>query len=479
MQPNHAFNQVAAIARDILQHHSEFAVASSSKWIELGYNVLGSGHYSVAISHPDKTRDTVLKIGRDIDDSWLAFAVYAMNNPSPIFPHILSIKLHSQFYIVEMEKLKELPYHVKRELEMQHGKSRYAVWDLWVRGLSKWEQDALYRMETVLGKPNDLHGGNVMYRDGQPVLIDPYADAAGNLPASVKKYMPARPEGMSERVALEVDSEFARNIAELATSSPDAKARAQEEVPALRVNPVDNPREHAQRMARLLPPMPRDFMVWADDLAQPRQFVRAEEVKRAFLQPFPAVRFPAILHLDRGPDIRQRSRVGGFDVAVEGRHNFPIAGAVHGRMVGQAFPRGVWDIREDDFRRLAIKEAVLARCDAKVPDTSPIPTELNIPLEDRARHLAPQHGRQQIQVRRGDRGGRTVCHKSRGVCAYSVAIGDQPQRRQVGCFNDVLVPRSSESWCMAGPGQGRAEGNELAGKRADFVRVDTVGVGFT
>lgn len=482
----HAFNQIAAVARDILEESRDYALASERRWREFGYKPLGSGHYSVAMEHPDKTRDTVIKIGRDPTDSWLAFAVYAMCNPAPVFPTIISIKLYSRFYIVEMEKLTATPSHIHTEFRDKWVMSKDIAYEWWKEQLTASDLEAVRSMEQVLGRPNDVHPGNVMYRGEQAVLIDPYADAAGGCPPKVKRYMPKLHDTSNPRASQEVDQEHARDIAELATAGADFKAGAQEEVPTLREQPIMHFGAHAQRMAWLLPPLPRNSMVPKGAAARLSELAR---MAPNFVHAYDARAANRLQEAVRDWPARADQLIGRHifvGMAPKRRDNFTIEGAIQHRMVGPAAPRHIANIRPMfhefpkfakhffDFDGNIVPETVPFGQPSQVPDTSPIPAELNIQLQARAGHLPKQHGRQPVQVRRDSSRGRIVCHKSRGVSADDELARDKPERGKDRVTASEIRDRQAAYRDMARPGQGGPERHEFAGKRADVIRFDTL-----
>lgn len=146
---------------------------------------LGNGYFSTVFQHPTR-EDVAVKVVAG-DTQYLRFLRFASKYPkNPYLPKIYSVTKHvssgSSYYIVMMEKLRKLPYQKYRKwrVKLKTGNT-LAQFSHKLRELSKTCEDKhlreifkfLYRNQFYF----DLHGGNVMQRGDQLVIVDPMADA--------------------------------------------------------------------------------------------------------------------------------------------------------------------------------------------------------------------------------------------------------------------------------------------------------------
>lgn len=176
MNPTHALNRlfacIAEVAEDGLGAGYGGAVSCTLR-NEYGYYKLGSGHFSGVVEHPGDPRK-VVKIGCDINDSWVGFAMYCKENPAAYLPVIEEIILFPKYYIAIMERLEPL---TRSEQERWNGGKREKgdganCIDRIPESSAMFERLAKGRI--------DMHSENVMKR-GTPhghqlVIIDPFAE---------------------------------------------------------------------------------------------------------------------------------------------------------------------------------------------------------------------------------------------------------------------------------------------------------------
>lgn len=321
MNPTHEVNRMlAAIAQLNSGHDSSAGRGASLAWnmsSTYGYDELGSGHFSAVFAHPSDP-SLVIKVGGDVKDSWLGFAMYVHEHPASCFPRIEQIILHQNYYIAIMERLS------KWRGEPGFPSSSYERID-WV---SKRLGEPAVRMFQVLGKyETDLHRGNFMMRGDELVLTDPYACRV------LRGYDPSvyirRGTQVDLLVARAKEKARERRMAALCKSiEAGGEAKGQ----ALRDNTLPEPAKHASRIPWVLPPVQSEL------LRGPRwdAFVRGvrglQERKRAEQDHINARRRNHELH-GRRADILIVD-----DVACQRGNN--------GRP-----PRGVWDIVEQEIRQ--------------------------------------------------------------------------------------------------------------------------------
>jgi hypothetical protein len=167
-----------------------------------GFEESGSGAYSITYHKPGS--NVIVKITRKPYRCWMQFAEFVRKNPNPHFPKIGSIKrLHDEeaYFVVFMEKLEPLSklknmdvkefqwglfdaHHAMHEHEweqvLQGDQIIAPDYEGLVKMLDKWPSfvDALNTLYENLPEDclPDIHRGNVMTRNGVPVVIDPYME---------------------------------------------------------------------------------------------------------------------------------------------------------------------------------------------------------------------------------------------------------------------------------------------------------------
>ncbi|QIG73119.1 putative protein kinase protein [Rhizobium phage RHph_N37] len=425
--------------------------------VERGYNVLGKGHFSVVVSTLEsEMRNTVIKIGGCIRDAWLAFAVYAMNNPAPWLPVIHSIHMNKTFYVVEMEKLNSnkltgCKYDYMQELRTKCVQENPAALGRYVsdRDAICWSLrgSAMTSMKEILGEINDLHGDNYMWRDDQLVLTDPYSSTTANLPRAP----------LSEWTTIQVQHEDYR--AELSPVSEVSTIRREEEVQSLWDKPIDDAAQRPEQGVGILPQVQREVPQWPFIPFEPRRFAA---VRTARLNP----------EDDKRP-FRLRTGVHGFradklivdDLVAKG-WDFGFA-EKHVRAwleqeVGAGRVARVHDcfVFDRDFGT----KSTTAKPESEVHNGQPIPEYCRIPKQAR-KGKPDEDGRAKPPVRHGFRGGRIVVHKSRRVCADRQLAWDGDRFREIRQDHLNRVEAEWEAIAMralVGPRQGGAEGKPEA-----------------
>lgn len=226
---------------------------------EFGYSELGSGFFSAVFEHPTEP-DKVIKVGGDLKDSWLGFAMYVRENPADCFPVIDSLILHDTYYVAVMERL--CKFNVCDKERLGWIKSTEHRGDPMGRNVArmKW-------LEKVCGSPAvrmfsrfgtrgiDPHSGNLMMRGGTLVITDPYAER------TLDGYDPSkyRRKGDSIDLFKEIEREKAREERLAVLGQGPETGRAQEDQ-ALRWQPVDVNKFDPARMAGVLPPVQRKVL---------------------------------------------------------------------------------------------------------------------------------------------------------------------------------------------------------------------------
>ena len=133
-----------------------------------GWRVLGSGQNGIAVLHPYDP-NLVVKISTDVNDGGVDFAAWIVRQKmqgitSVHFPEILALQIDKKFAVIVMEKLAP-----SGEYGRDHFNNPEA--NLWCQGLSSCL--VVQKFFDECGRPDDLHSGNWMMREGTPVLIDP------------------------------------------------------------------------------------------------------------------------------------------------------------------------------------------------------------------------------------------------------------------------------------------------------------------
>lgn len=213
-----------------------------------GYDLLGSGNFSAAFVHP-YDRNKVVKIGFDVGDSWLGFAMYARFNEAPCFPIIESVTLTKKYYVAVMERLDK--FSSEAQVFSGYRKARENFYD---RDAVKEWASCLHPMAAemfgLFGSHNtDLHSGNFMMRGGDIVIIDPYHSR--KLPGyDFTDYTPRFERQRAHLIEL-----VRMEREKLATNSTVPQVRGAQEDHALRIDAFNERLGNAGRMAGLLPQM--------------------------------------------------------------------------------------------------------------------------------------------------------------------------------------------------------------------------------
>lgn len=167
-----------------------------------GFEESGSGAYSITYHKPGS--NVIVKITRKPDYCWMQFAEFVHKNPNLHFPKIGSIKkLHDEkaYYVVFMEKLEPIerlknmnPRQFMNGLFDAHTAMHTHEWDMVLEKNTAVMEDYPDLLAIMDKLPSfvkaldilyqnlpdkclpDIHRGNVMTRDGVPVVIDPYME---------------------------------------------------------------------------------------------------------------------------------------------------------------------------------------------------------------------------------------------------------------------------------------------------------------
>ena len=160
-----------------------------------GFEMLGKGSFAAVLGKPDL--NYVVKIPFKADTAWIKFANICIEHPNN--PHLLKTKfLHKEannFFVAVIEKLHplnrgrdiSLVYLVGRLERANDLNSRQTQEDIMdafdgdyqlYRSVQK-QIPLLFETVKMLQKVDsnlDLHGGNLMWREGTLVITDPYFD---------------------------------------------------------------------------------------------------------------------------------------------------------------------------------------------------------------------------------------------------------------------------------------------------------------
>lgn len=413
MQP--FMQQILAIVRDVYNNPTtrknvcqagdscEFRVDTfelDCKLRTMGIKALGSGHYSVVVRTPDYTsRGTVVKIGTDPTDPWLAYAMLAMEHPDiPEFPHIMSLHLTKDFYIVEMEYLDVSPEVAnRRDFEFWKGVSEFEARGMWTRFYERCPS-AAHLMEDRLGVPTDFRHDNVMYRGPQVVVTDPYGHSSGQIERNRPK-APTRPYEV-----VSIDEQSVREQRELCTASGAVTSRVPPQGEALRKLPEFKPILDPEWGKRILSQMQRNPFLEAAELA--KQVPAGRLAWPAGPQGFAVAKGREREIRGFRPDFIIMDDVGAQGELAQGakeRLRDKLVFNVEERLAPNFIH--AWDGEWNKLERRVLAQAAAQRRPepGEVPIGEFIPAVLRLPLEDRKGHLPAQHGRQQVQLRRGNR----------------------------------------------------------------------------
>jgi hypothetical protein len=166
--------------------HAEYAGCAIRKHMgDLGFSVLGNGHFSVAVKW-DKYPGYVFKIGTKAEDSGAMYAAWARQNPGVHVPTIFAIQRFSaRLYIVLMPEYFEVSYDDWHRSEGKfHAEERAVNAVLYQED----EYDSSDFAQTLIAIKRffdgvaqiDMHRGNVMQtEDGELVITDPVSFQKG------------------------------------------------------------------------------------------------------------------------------------------------------------------------------------------------------------------------------------------------------------------------------------------------------------
>jgi len=146
-----------------------------------GWQQIGdSSCYGVVFRHPDRPERVHKVAYRAHEDGWVAFAKYALANPNPHFPAILSFEEKGSFAVADIETLEEMPYgthhssdseDVARAVRSNSSERAKSI-------LSRFSVEMAQAVEAIRENFTeewkvDLHSGNFMLRGDILVLTDP------------------------------------------------------------------------------------------------------------------------------------------------------------------------------------------------------------------------------------------------------------------------------------------------------------------
>ncbi|QIG68415.1 putative protein kinase protein [Rhizobium phage RHph_TM33] len=430
---------------------------------ERGYNVLGKGYFSVVVSTLEsEMRNTVIKIGGCVSDAWLAFAVYAMNNPAPWLPVIHSIHMNKTFYVVEMEKLSSIKLTGSKYDFMNELRTKCVQENPAVKGQYVFEKTAICwhlrgpsmsGMQNALGEINDMHDENYMWRDDQLVLTDPYHKTEAKLPKAP----------LSEWSTVRVQYEDYR--AELPNTGEVSTVGREAEVQSLREQPVDDAAQRLEADMGVLPQVREDLPVGPIGFVEyggvgPVRTAgpKPEDDKRPF-------------RLRTGIQGRRADILVVDDLAPAWGDFARVEKNVLAWMDEEVRAGRVARVHDSFvFNRDAGVKGAATKPESEVHNGQPIPEYCRVPKQ--AREGKPdEDGRARPPVRRGFRGGRIVVHKSRRVCADRELAWDWARIGEIGQDHIRRVEAEWEAVAMralVGPGQGRAEWKQEAPEKPVF-----------
>lgn len=426
-----------------------------------GYTCLGSGHFSAVFEHP--TDDSkVVKIGFDVKDSWIGFALYTIEHPAPVFPAIDSLDMYPKYYVAVMEKLTAFRKADCPRLRGQEFPATNLERAQFARRLHRCADDMFNHFGI---DSSDLHSGNFMVRGSQIVITDPFACREMN-GYEHKKYIPTY-----GKVNL-VEKWKKDHELRLAELREGIKARREEEDQALRHNAEHVHKLRSARMAVLLSPMRNEGLRAQDLLAKPRRDRGLRDVWGCGYR-----------ENARGREDRLRGRRPDFifvdELAAQGRDQFGAKEAVLNRM-----EREIWEGRAPDLRNwfhadfAALERRVIAQA---WDGGAEIHTGLDKPKRRGVPEFRRAHWERGNKLPRGLRynGGRAKRDQSGEVCSGCGAARDELRAGEVR-------PRDKRRWasrtcCRAvgRPGQGRADAQQEAGAVPNAARAESCMAGFT
>lgn len=472
-------------------------LCSALVW-EFGYSELGSGFFSAVFEHPTEP-DKVIKVGGDLKDSWLGFAMYVRENPADCFPVIDSLILHETYYVAVMERLCKFNVCDKERLgwikSTEHRGDSVARNKARMHWLEKVCGSPAVRMFSRFGERGvDPHSGNLMMRGGTLVITDPYAQR------TLDGYDPSKycHKGYKIDLFKEIEREKAREE-RLAVLGQGPETRRAQEDQALRLHPVDVNKFDPARMAGILPQMQRKVLgsKTVADIAR-----RAGRVPQfVFRNEAPA---PSIRHVDgvRGKraDVcivdelaPQRWGRGFVENTVRSRVEQKVregrAAAVHAdfaaierRFIAQHAallgPNLVHALDAKFLEAAGIGRAVVAPA---WDDRPQVPVRPHKPGNGGLPEFRRKHWERGNKLPRGLRYNRGCAKRdqSGAVRAVGSVVGDEPWAGEAGPCNLGITEVRTCYRLMGRPGQGGAGTQQEAGKIAEAARSEYDMVGFT
>lgn len=467
-------------------------LCSALVW-EFGYSELGSGFFSAVFEHPTEP-DKVIKVGGDLKDSWLGFAMYVKENPADCFPMIDSLILHETYYVAIMERLCKFNACDKERLgwikRTEHRGDPYGRNKARMRWLEKVCGHPAVKMFDRFGERGvDPHSGNLMMRGGTLVITDPYAQRtlAGYDPSKYCR------KGGSTDLFKEIEREKAREE-RLAVLGQGPETRGTQENQTLRGHPVDVNKFDPARMAGVLPPMQRKVLGTktiahiARGAGRVPQFVFRNEA------PAPSVRL-------RDGVRGKRANLCLMDELATPRRDWrELAQAVPARVDKEVREGGLahMDFNKIEARILAqhiapnFVHALDARFlaaagiggDVAAPawnDRPQVPVRPHKPGNGGLPEFRRKHWERGNKLPRGLRYNRGCAKRDQGgaVRAVGSVVGHESRAGQAGPGNLGITEGRAGYRLMGRPGQGGADTQQEAGKIAEVARTEYDMVGFT
>ncbi len=174
-------NQVLNVFERCIGSHTDRDTVESMLVDSFGFELLGSGATATAFLHPTDSKK-VVRIGRMADtDSWLSFALFAMETEAECFPRIHKMRVFNNISIVVMEHLKPNDFtndDYNRidcvRCSVQTGVARFGDPYNFAGYFDQYSVECIREMFRLFGRPDDLHCANIMLRNGRMVITDPY-----------------------------------------------------------------------------------------------------------------------------------------------------------------------------------------------------------------------------------------------------------------------------------------------------------------
>lgn len=174
-------NQVLNVFEKCVGGHTDREVVEELLRSDFGFERLGRGATATAFLHPTDSKK-VVRIGSKADtDSWLSFALFAMETEADCFPRIHKMRVFNNLSIVVMESLKPNDFMHQDynkvdcvRCSVQTGVERFGDPYNFAGYFDQYSVECIREMYRLFGRPDDLHGNNVMLRNGRMVITDPY-----------------------------------------------------------------------------------------------------------------------------------------------------------------------------------------------------------------------------------------------------------------------------------------------------------------